>query len=1045
MADWHYKPTSGPAFGTTFVPTASDGYHYKSGVVPQPPKHPAEQHQESGGGGGFLSGIEHIGEAALGQGSDIIHGIPGAIASAPHTLAHTFGPQGANEDTGISWIDRPFHAIGLVQGHHKAATSDPQSLVGQTYMGTAPDVVALRRGDWHYFAKHPLNPLIDIATVASLGGRAALVGARTGALGERAAQLAESERVLKVGGHREALNQARTLQGRIRQRAFDKLSMKNPDLRVIGAHVRMKKILDARVATQTLRAHLPVREFQRLTHGLRPAEVFGFHVAAEGVPLEDRIGYYRAQLAEHPTKALRVYLQNLESPDVRAALENPRPEFVAAVHAGKALEAKAGERLVATGQLSEQTRAERAALPQREMLGGDITAGIREDISRVEARMDSARREGRTADLNRDQSVWDRLMKELESPERPPPELGRNLVHPAFPAPYRFAHVANTASPARLFTSPKTERMLGKAAPLHQLRHNAAERLSHALFHTDPERVLTTDYLQTVRHETILQTQKESLDPISKELSAEDVATGFKKPGEWYYRPSYDRKTTAPIPRDVREMQSLNQDRAMTNAAVARDTAESAASGIVAKNLHGLGIDPKDAHSLERLNELGICRVPGQFGKGFSQEFGGTSAAVRLLYDRPLDVWRAITLNYRPAWIVSNFVGNGIMGLARYGPQGAAIYLRMLLATERGDAKVRQLWRFTMKHPTLRRKYADVFNEVAPQLHSAGLYGTQTRITQAGVYEGRLAGFTANPAVRKLGFVPKKVGRAVMAVGRGVTKVEVLLAEDTGREAAFIREAGGDLAKIRATAKSMGEGNLSLAEALKRLDQGSVEQAVRGVNDALGDFNDLNHFERSVVRRLIPFYGWFKVLTKVSAKYVARYPLRIQMLQAIEKAQDRKGEPPLPDWLSGSILVGKPHKGVQTLLSTQGINPYETINQIASGGAGSVLSPFANAAAVGLTGVDPTFGKLEPYHGLGANKRGGWSGQAEMAAGSLVSGLAPARLYTQTTQPYKGKLYAPRTYGHAGPLSINDFLLQYLGIPVRHVKLDVARQERGLK
>ena len=283
---------------------------------------------------------------------------------------------------------------------------------------------------------------------------------------------------------------------------------------------------------------------------------------------------------------------------------------------------------------------------------------------------------------------------------------------------------------------------------------------------------------------------------------------------------------------------------------------------------------------------MGIRRVPAAFGRDFTKEFGGTHRAIRLFYDRPLDVWRAITLNYRPAWAVNNFIGNALMGLATYGPEGAAAYLHVLLATERGDDKVLKLWNYTKRIPTLRRKYAGVFQEVAPELHSAGLFGTQTRITHPGVYEQRLEGFKANPAIRAVGLATRPVTRGIMAVGRGITKAEVLLAEDTGREAAFIREAGGDIAKVRAVAKKMGEGNLSLAESLKRLDRGSVERAVQRVNDALGDFNDLSHTERALLRRIIPFYSWYKVITKVSGEVRRPLPGPRPALKNIAAAQN---------------------------------------------------------------------------------------------------------------------------------------------------------------
>ena len=159
-----------------------------------------------------------------------------------------------------------------------------------------------------------------------------------------------------------------------------------------------------------------------------------------------------------------------------------------------------------------------------------------------------------------------------------------------------------------------------------------------------------------------------------------------------------------------------------------------------------------------------------------------------------------------------------------------------------------------------------------------------------------------------------------------------------------------------------------------------------------------------------------------------------------------EGEPALPSWLEGSVLIGGPsRKGVQTLVSTQGLNPYATMGQLQAGGPGGILNPFLIAPVIGMTGRDPAFGSLQDYHGYGATARAGWPGFLERAGGSFVGGLAPAQLYAKTTEPYQGKLYSPKTYGHVGPVSVNDFLLQYLGIPIRHVNTAEARRERGLR
>jgi hypothetical protein len=285
----------------------------------------------------------------------------------------------------------------------------------------------------------------------------------------------------------------------------------------------------------------------------------------------------------------------------------------------------------------------------------------------------------------------------------------------------------------------------------------------------------------------------------------------------------------------------------------------------------------------------------------------------------------------------------------------------------------------------------------------------------------------------------------VKGVGKGLTRLEILLAEDTGREAAFIRESGADIAKIRATAKKMGEGNLSLAEALKRMDRESVERAVTRINDVLGDFNDLSHNERAILRRIIPFYSWYKVITKISAKYALRYPARVLLMKNIADAARTDGEPPLPEWMRGALLVGRPAGGTQTLLTTQGVNPFQTLTQLGTSGPGGLVSPPINSAVIGMTGRNPVFGGLQDYYGPGATQKGGWEGFAERFLGSSAAAFPPVSQGPQIVGgKYKGKLYHPHTY-HVGPLSVNDFLLQYMGIPIRHVQLNVARQESGLR
>src|SRR5207237_2868036 len=131
------------------------------------------------------------------------------------------------------------------------------------------------------------------------------------------------------GDRYEPLNKARTLQGRYLQQKFDQFSQSDKalteggrpirELPIVGADARLAKISEIRKYRQTIRASLPAREFQKVTAPLTKDEKFAFHVAAEGVPLHERIDFYRKELRDNPTPQLRDYVHRLESDGVHQA------------------------------------------------------------------------------------------------------------------------------------------------------------------------------------------------------------------------------------------------------------------------------------------------------------------------------------------------------------------------------------------------------------------------------------------------------------------------------------------------------------------------------------------------------------------------------------------------------------------------------------------------------------------------------------------------------------------------------------------------------
>jgi hypothetical protein len=930
-----------------------------------------------GGGGGFLGLLENAGHDI----SSTITGIPRGIESLGSQAIHTFRPSSLTENvfsknpTGISPIDAILNS--LRDPHKKNFAQDKRGLGGGTI---APFVSQERRlygsalhGNFHPLYEHPLQPLLDLATVATGGGAIAARGAEAGLLGERLGRIASAERVLKSGDLAEPLNKARTLQGRAIQQRFDRYSMENPDKAIVGANPRLARISTIRSVRQMARARMPARLFQKVTAPLTKDEQFAFHIGAEGVPLPERIAFYRNELEQTPTRVLRDYVHRLESPGVADVLEHPRPEFTAALHEGKALEQKAGENLMGSGELTAETRRDRATMPQ--------------DVLR---------------------------------PDFPTPIEG-NLVHPDFPTAFRFPHIGEEAGKPGLFTTPSASSGLREAKTPGFLRHSEGVRLRTARLMTNPE-VLTHDYLSTMRHAHLNDLRENVLRPVSKELDPN--LHGGKLPDEHYF---FEHRSTR-VPRDVREQQALGQDIGVTDER-GRETAAGALANQTVFNSHDMPLELRNK-SVEQLNEMGVRRVPAAFAKKYRSNFAATGRWERNLIDKPLDVWRAITLNARPAWMVNNLVGNAAQYALRYaGVDGAAAYLRVLLHTEKGDGKIIQLRNFTMRIPSLRRKYGRLFDEIAPELHGSGLYSSNVKITHGGVYAGtKLERAAASRAAKVIGIPAKAVWYPIRAVGRGITSFEKHFAEAIPREAAMLRE-------VEPVVHKLGLANQSVEDALHSLSPRDVELAVDRVNDYLGDFNSMNATERRIIKKIVPFESWYRVIVQVSAKFAIHYPGRVNLLHSIAQAYNADNRQ-LPSWLKGAIPLGDEKNGVQGMLTTQGINPYQTVTQLADENPAGVLNPFIGAGIIGATGVDPF--NMSTYYGPGANTQSGPGGFVRRAGGSFFSGLAPVASAQKVAGTTPSTLYEPKTYGHLGPVPINDALLQYLGLPIRHVKKKAA-------
>src|SRR6476659_293946 len=327
--DWTQFSAVAPSSGVDW------GQH--SGVAPiiRAPKVKAVR--QSSGGGNWLTN-------AIGDVEDLATGIPNALVDVgkatdgsahqiwdPHYSGLTLSGGGASH--------------GLVPAVAKGFVTQEKDLYGPLVHGDYSTF--LKR--WH---EHPLGPVLDIATVLSLGGGAALRAARIGQLGDEAATVARTGRFLSDRELSVEMPQSRTLQGRLLQRQFDRWSMseKMRDVPGIGGRSRLnRRVNTLSNRTRMARIQRAKLEFAKASKAATPEERFAAPIVAEGVKIPDLLNMYRKLQEEAPTRTRARYIKALEHPKLQAAIDEMSPALVNLVNLGHRYEDAAGRAAVEAG------------------------------------------------------------------------------------------------------------------------------------------------------------------------------------------------------------------------------------------------------------------------------------------------------------------------------------------------------------------------------------------------------------------------------------------------------------------------------------------------------------------------------------------------------------------------------------------------------------------------------------------------------------------------------------------------------------------------
>lgn len=298
----------------------------------------------------------------------------------------------------------------------------------------------------------------------------------------------------------------------------------------------------------------------------------------------------------------------------------------------------------------------------------------------------------------------------------------------------------------------------------------------------------------------------------------------------------------------------------------------------------------------------------------------GPSAAYKV-YDTLLDVFRISVLALSPRFYTYNVLGG------------------MVLLAGRADASILKQFQPAM---SIIGKIGDDVNDMPLRLSTGSVmmpeYATRLNSdpgAMAGLLSGVAGGRLLMNTWEKLGVVAEK-GFAFN------TWVDNLY-----RSMAFLDE------YEKATGTSWIDDTAGGKKRLPVDKQAALDKAIVQANKVLQDWDSMLPWERSVLRNVVPFYGWVRFIMRYALTYPFDHPLRASFVSAVARIELEDEASGLPERFRSVFWLGQPGAdGKQLTLNSGGVNPFADVADMFSlAGLVSNLSP-AMTAALETMGVD---------------------------------------------------------------------------------------------
>lgn len=295
---------------------------------------------------------------------------------------------------------------------------------------------------------------------------------------------------------------------------------------------------------------------------------------------------------------------------------------------------------------------------------------------------------------------------------------------------------------------------------------------------------------------------------------------------------------------------------------------------------------------------------------------------VKLLWDKPLQAFKFSVLAMAPRWVINNTIGNILLtGMGRVSPESFI---------KAGKRPFREL--------------------IPPEVLAGGFRRTEfpqmgrVTIPQAGITEKAVAAVKETQPIK-----------GVIKFGESIFEINAKV-EDAFRSATFIdkvtKAATEKITKDTATGifnmkqglnkflqrGDFAESNVAKVAGQMLKDDAFRMSAVGEVNRILNDYTKMSAFERSVVRRIVPFWSWWKFMMTTFWSMPVKDPPMAQAIKLMANAGQEISASEwkangldvkeIPTWMAGNVILGiLPEDQMMQMLNTRSINPLSTAKE----------------------------------------------------------------------------------------------------------------------